>query len=230
MPRLDVWLTQEGLFSSRQAAKRAIKEGHVTVNGAIVKSSKQVDGTEEIVVDEEAVDHPYGFRKLQELDAILDGNLINMKDKVLDIGSSAGGFLQYLGKNGAVATGIEVSEEFLPQLTGIVKQYDNVSLIIADAFEIDPEVVCGLKELDVLLVDVTTDPEGTLLLVNRFMPLLKDSGLLVCAFKSRPVEELIERITSTLKPDFDILHIVELDKSRQEFHVIASRRYVFNKL
>ncbi|MCK5389335.1 MAG: TlyA family RNA methyltransferase, partial [Candidatus Thorarchaeota archaeon] len=31
MPRLDVWLVENGHSSSRQVAKRAIKEGLVTV-------------------------------------------------------------------------------------------------------------------------------------------------------------------------------------------------------
>jgi len=56
VPRLDVWLVEEGLFSSRQAAKRAIKDGLVSVNGIQVKPSKQVSGQEEIVVSSEARD------------------------------------------------------------------------------------------------------------------------------------------------------------------------------
>ncbi|MFW9918172.1 MAG: S4 domain-containing protein [Candidatus Thorarchaeota archaeon] len=228
VPRLDIWLVEDGRFSSRQAAKRAIKEGHVTVDGRVAKPSKYVDGTEDIVVSEDAIDLPHGYRKLERIELILGRDLISQGGIALDIGSSAGGFLSYLATRQVMVTGIEVSDEFRPHLTEIVRRYENVSVLIADAFEIDPEIVCAKGALDLLLIDVTTDPDGTLKLVERYTPLLKDSGILVCAMKSRLNEEMRTQVTTELGTDFDILHTVEMDDSLQEFHVIASRRYVFN--
>ncbi len=228
MPRLDIWLVEEGKFTSRQAAKRAIKEGYVTVDGVVAKPSKHVDGTEDIVISDYTIGYPQGYKKLERIQLLLQGSIISPGGIALDIGSSAGGFLTYLAQRDAKVTGIEVSEEFRPQLVEIAERYENVSLLIADAFDIDPEIICDKMGLDLLLIDVTTDPDGTLKLVEQYSPLLKDFGLLVCAFKSRLDDEMRSNVVDKLKVDYDILHIVEMDSSLQEFHVIASRRYVFN--
>lgn len=228
MPRLDVWLVDEGRFASRQAAKRAIKEGHVTVDGRMAKPSTQVDGTEDIVISEKAIDVPHGYRKLERIELLLGRELVSQGGKALDIGSSAGGFLSYLAARQVMVTGIEVSDEFRARLIDIVDQYENASLLLADAFEIDPEIICDRGGLDLLLIDVTTDPDGSLKLIERYSSLLKEAGLLVCAMKSRISEEMRAEVTHRLQADFDILHIVEMDSMKQEFHVIATRRYVFN--
>ena len=200
----------------------------ISLDGKTVKPSKQVDGTEEIVISDSTVDMPKGYRKLEEIELLLVGNLVSPGGKALDIGSSAGGFLSYLAERQASVVGIEVSDEFRTHLTEIVEQYENVSVLMADAFEIDPEVVCSKGELDLLLIDVTTDPEGTLKLIQRYAPLLKNSGLLVCAIKSHLSDEMKTQFTDHIGDEFDILHIIEMDRKLQEFHVVASRRYVFN--
>ena len=76
MARLDVWLIENGYFSSRQVAKRAIKEGLVTVDGQLCKPSKQVSGREEIIISPESVDMPMGYHKLKQIDELLEGNLV----------------------------------------------------------------------------------------------------------------------------------------------------------
>ena len=67
MPRLDVWLVETGQFSSRQAAKRAIKEGLVIVNGKKCKPSTQVSEKDTIELLSTEADVPQGFQKLKEL-------------------------------------------------------------------------------------------------------------------------------------------------------------------
>ena len=112
MPRLDSWLVEQGYFSSRQAAKRAIRAGHVKVNGEPAKPSKQIRNSESVTVSKESLDTPVGYLKLKQIDDAI-GNVVTSTALALDIGSSAGGFLRYLAECGATATGVEVSEEQL---------------------------------------------------------------------------------------------------------------------
>jgi 23S rRNA (cytidine1920-2'-O)/16S rRNA (cytidine1409-2'-O)-methyltransferase len=222
LPRLDIWLVEEGHFSSRQAAKRAIKDGLVTVNGVPAKPSKQITGKEEVIVSSLASDLPQGYEKLKQIDDFLGGTLVSDNTFALDIGSSAGGFLFYLDEKGARSIGIEVSKTFAAKLREIVQSSENISLIIDDAFTIALEQVCGFGELDLLLVDVTTEPEGTLQLIRRFTPLLKQEGRLIAAFKSKigydETTSIKQAISTT---DYMNIQTIVLDSSRREFHLIA---------
>jgi 23S rRNA (cytidine1920-2'-O)/16S rRNA (cytidine1409-2'-O)-methyltransferase len=223
MPRLDVWLVETGRFRSRQTAKRAIRIGLITVDGRIAKPSTQVNGGESIVISEVS-DVLMGYDKLSRLDAIVGGNLIIQSDKALDIGSSAGGFLEYLLEKGAVVKGVEVSERFKGTLLQLASANSNLSIVMEDAFKIDPFSLFGESELDLLLVDVTTDPQGTAFLIERFSPLLRRGGRLIAAFKSKTMPStmslLKDRISNLGYAD---VCTVVLDDSRQEFHVTAIR-------
>jgi len=224
MPRLDVWLVETGRFHSRQAAKRAIRDGMVTVDGRVAKSSTQVTGTESIAVSMESSDAPVGYDKLKRLDTLLGGRFVSAGDLVLDIGSSAGGFLRYLAERGAVAKGIEVSNRFLEPLTELSKTWPSISILIADAFNMDPLSICSEEELDVMLVDVTTDPEGTLALIERFSRLLKHNGRLVAAFKSRAKLDIVSALTGGVSAlGYTDVQAIVLDESLQEFHLAAVR-------
>lgn len=225
MPRLDVWLVKTEQFSSRQAAKRAINDGLVIVNGEKCKPSKQVSEKDTIEIMSHDSDFPIGFKKLKEIDERLNGNLFKLPCLALDIGSSAGGFLTYLAKKGVEAVGIEVSNRFTENLHSIIEEYPRISVIIADAFEMDPTIITKPGSLDVLLVDVTTDPEGTLTLIDRFSNLLKKEGWMLAAFKVNPSD--VEVITGFKKSIFQMgyerIHEIRLDTTRQEVHIVASR-------
>ncbi|MFW9793580.1 MAG: S4 domain-containing protein [Candidatus Thorarchaeota archaeon] len=225
MPRLDVWLVETDQFSSRQAAKRAIKDGLVTVNGERCKPSKQVSEKDTIKILCPDADFPLGFKKLKEIDEILDEILVNPPCLALDIGSSAGGFLTYLATKGADAVGIEVSKRFVSNLHALVEEYPQISVIFADAFDIDPTIITNPGNLDVLLVDVTTEPDGTLKLIERFTILLKEQGCMLAAFKSSHDDvEIIEILEKTISSmGYDRLQTICLDKDRQEVHIIAYR-------
>jgi len=225
MPRLDIWLVERGYFSSRQSAKRAIREGNVTVDGRVTKPSHEVSGLEDILIMNTARDLPKGYRKLERLDAISRGRISTPGSYALDIGSSAGGFLSYLIEKGVSVTGIEISEEFSSQLEDIVNTSDRASLIVADAFDVDPTVICDYGKLDALLIDVTTEPSGTLALVNRFTPLLKSNGALLAAFKSRRKDDIEETVRAALENlGYQDIQLIELEETRQEFHVLAIRQ------
>ncbi|MFW9801290.1 MAG: S4 domain-containing protein [Candidatus Thorarchaeota archaeon] len=224
MPRLDIWLVEKGYFSSRQAAKRAIRAGHVKVNGALSKPSKTIKKTDSVVVSTVIQDNPIGYAKLKEIDDYLEGNLLWDINLALDIGSSAGGFLTLLGERNIRAVGVEVSDEFAETLEELVETYPTISILIDDAFTMDPSIVCNEGTLDLLLVDVTTDPDGTINLIQRFSSLMKKGSRLVAAFKARSTPETIEELRRQVSRlgFVEILNLT-LDKTRQEIHLIATR-------
>jgi 23S rRNA (cytidine1920-2'-O)/16S rRNA (cytidine1409-2'-O)-methyltransferase len=224
MARLDVWLVENGLFSSRQVAKRAIKEGMVSVDGKQCKPSKQVSGHEDIVVSSDYEDMPIGYHKLKEIDDLLDGNLVTLPCIALDIGSSAGGFLAYLNEKGATAIGIEVARRFSKDLTKLAESHPKISVLFDDAFTIDPTVIVEEGGLDLLLVDVTTDIEGTLNLMSRFSPLLKKGGLAVAAMKTDDPDIVLQLIESVTNLGYTKVQSVSLDDNRQEAHIIGRHK------
>lgn len=222
MPRLDIWLVENDYFSSRQTAKRAIRNGLVTIDGKHAKPSSIVSGTEEIKVLNDFLDHPVGYDKLKQLEFLLSHSSMSKDSLVLDIGSSAGGFLRYLAEKGIKVVGIEVSDSFTKELDSIVNQYPNISVIIDNAFKIDPSIICGEKELDLLLIDVTTNTDGTLKLIKRFTPLLKNYGYIIAAFKSKPASSIIDEIKIQVKGlGFTDIRETILDELLQEFHIFA---------
>jgi len=222
MPRLDVWLIEQRKFTSRQTAKRAIKAGHVKVNGKLAKPSTQVKGAEVVIISSDASDLPIGYEKLKQLDEISGLDIVKPGNLVLDIGSSAGGFLCYLAEKKATAIGIEISKEFEEKLKAVVNKHENLSLIIGDAFFINPIDTCPENELDLLLIDVTTDVSGTISLIERFSPLLKENGKLVAAFKINEIKpDVVNKISSL---SYTKIKTITLDKSRQELHLIAFRQ------
>ncbi|MGD2072319.1 MAG: S4 domain-containing protein [Candidatus Thorarchaeota archaeon] len=224
MPRLDVWLVKNGYFSSRQIAKRVIRNGFVTINGKPAKPSSIVRRKDSIKVLDNFLNHPVGYDKLKQLESFIKTPLVLENFLVLDIGSSAGGFLQYIADRGAAVIGIEFSNEFEAELNNIVKQYPNISVVIGDAFTIETSIICEESELDLLLVDVTTDVEGTLKLIKRFSTLLKNGGRLIAAIKSQPDSSIMNEMQMQVK-DLGFIHINEivLNESLQEFHIIAVR-------
>ena len=99
--RIDVYLAENGLVSSRTEAKRFIDEGAVYVNGKqISKPSFDVDGGEAITVDKSVKEFvSRGGVKLKG--ALLEFH-INANDRLcLDVGASSGGFTDCLLKSGA---------------------------------------------------------------------------------------------------------------------------------
>ena len=224
MARLDVWLVENGYFSSRQVAKRAIKEGMVTVDGRQCKPSKQVSGKEDITVSAEYEDMPMGYHKLKEIDEVLEGNLVTLPCIALDIGSSAGGFLAYLNDKGATSIGIEVARRFTKDLTRLAESYPQISVIFDDAFTIDPTVIIDEGGLDLLLVDVTTEIDGTLNLISRFSGLLKKGGRLVAAFKTDNPDIVLQLLESVTNFGFYDVQSISLDDSRQEVHIVGCYR------
>lgn len=175
--RLDVLLVRRGFFSSRSRAKEAVRRGFVLVNGErITKPSAQVDFEAQIEVLQP--ERPRGYWKLKEIDERF--NLFSGKETVLDLGSSAGGFLLYASERAKEVYGIEYSREFEERLREIERQRPNVRVFIADAFTFDPSI---LPEFDIILNDLTLPFPSSFRALRNFLPKLKEDGIVLFVHK-----------------------------------------------
>ncbi len=201
--RIDRWLHVNGYFESRSRAKLAVKKGLVLVNGRRVKPSYDVRGDEVIQVLAES--RPAGYYKLMELDRAW--NIFSEEDVVLDLGSSAGGFLAYAAERANRVMGIEFSKEFIEQLQKVREEFDNVEVIIGDVFKLD---VSAMPEFDVILVDLTLEPEDSLRALLRFSSKIKPGGRVLFVSKDRRADvpeifEVVEEMRSEEKREWYFL-------------------------
>lgn len=99
--RIDVYLSNNGIVSSRTEAKRFIDEGAVSVGGVMVKkASFDVDGSEEITVDKSVKE--FVSRGGVKLKGAITQFKMDVKDRLcLDVGASSGGFTDCLLQCGA---------------------------------------------------------------------------------------------------------------------------------
>lgn len=98
--RLDLALVDRGLTRSRTAARAAIEQGRVSVDGrAVVKPSHAVRADARLEVDG---DDRYVSRAALKLAAALDAAALDVTGLLaLDLGASTGGFTQVLLERGA---------------------------------------------------------------------------------------------------------------------------------
>jgi 23S rRNA (cytidine1920-2'-O)/16S rRNA (cytidine1409-2'-O)-methyltransferase len=216
--RLDAYLVETGHFKSRGRAKTAILEGNVSVGGIIVKKpSKDISAGEEVLV-KEGLDMPKGYFKLKRIQEAT--GMIKDKDSVLDLGSSAGGFVLYASEIAAKVRGVEFSRDFRTELQKIEHERDNVTIVFADVFraplkELSPE------QVDVLLIDMTLEPLDSIQALERVSPLLKNGGKLLLVIKISNIEDshpLIERVEDG---GFRILNVI--DPQQMEIYVIGEK-------
>ncbi len=196
MARLDTELVRQKLISSRSRAQRAIKLGFVAVNGRVIKkSSFQVTAQDVIDVDVTA-DRPRGYLKLQRIQTACA--LIEAGDTVLDIGASAGGFLLYALEHATYVYALEFDEALIRGLDQIASRYPQKATIVhADAFTYDFGRFADC--FDVILNDVTTEPESSLRLLARCSIALKAGGRVLQVLKGKISEEARKRYTSTIE-------------------------------
>ncbi|MCF6206230.1 MAG: TlyA family RNA methyltransferase [Sulfurovum sp.] len=110
--RLDKYLVEEGYFESRNRAHEAIKAGQVSVDGKKAKPSTPVDEKSTVKVADAKF---YVSRAARKLEAFLAEHPLDMQGKrVLDIGSSTGGFAQIVLERGAASlTCVDVGSDQL---------------------------------------------------------------------------------------------------------------------
>lgn len=156
--RLDKELVARGIFASRAKAQEAIDAGVVMVNGAVAdKASLKVSADDELAVSGETL--AYVSRaglKLEHAVKVFGIDLAGRR--LLDIGSSTGGFTDCALQRGAVGSfAVDVGRDQLaPKLRG-----DNrvVAMEGVDFRDLDPRAVEGA---DIASIDVSFISAGKL--------------------------------------------------------------------
>ena len=216
--RLDAYLVENGYFKSRGRSKTAITSGKVKIDGRIVKkASKDVKPENKIEV-EEGLDRPRGYFKLQSIQE--KTGIIHKNDYVLDLGSSAGGFLLYASGFASYVRGIEFSRDFESELEKVSSEKENVSFMVGDIFTIPLEKLSSAK-VDVILSDLTLEPMDSVMVLERMLPLLKRDGRLLQVIKTKDIETRKNVIEKLKNMGLIILDILEPDK--QEIYIIAQK-------
>lgn len=213
--RLDAYLVKIGNFSSRDRAKRAITNGQVKINGIVVTKTSRDIAYSDIIEIAEGFDKPAGYWKLKMIHERT--NLLKPQDSVLDIGSSAGGFLLFASGIAKNVHGIEFSREFYPGLKKIENELSNVTVEFSDVFKMPFES----EKYDVLLFDITVSPLSSIKALNNALPALKKGGLLLLVLKL-PKDRDREPILKLLSlMGLEIIDMLEPEK--EEVYVIAKK-------
>ncbi|RXA21989.1 methyltransferase domain-containing protein [Methanosarcina sp. MSH10X1] len=216
--RLDAYLVDMGYFKSRGRAKTAIVAGNVKVNGtAVTKVSRDVS-TEDVIEVAEGLDQPQGYFKLKHVQE--ESGILKPGDIVLDLGSSAGGFLLFASEIAGHVKGIEFSRDFRSELGKIAHERENVEVTFGDVFTV-PLNLLSEEPVDVILSDMTLEPEDSVKALSRVLPLLKTGGKLLQVIKipkrknPKPILSKIENL------GLEIQQVVSSEK--QEIYVVARK-------
>ncbi|MFX0184719.1 MAG: S4 domain-containing protein [Candidatus Hodarchaeota archaeon] len=173
--RLDEYLVQNQLLSSRSKANRFIREVGVLINGNLIKKPAyllklmdRVEINEKILKNYEK---PLGYHKLEWL--VLNSPLsFGSEDLCLDLGASAGGFSIFMLERTESVLAIEISPQFEPFLKDIKNKYSNFSYKIANFFDMTLKDFPHL--FSVITADLTLDPYFLIQNLDLFPPLLKE--------------------------------------------------------
>ncbi len=176
--RIDVFLAENGLVSSRTEAKRFIDEGAVCVNGKQVsKSSFDVDGSENITVDKTMKE--FVSRGGIKLKGALIEFGVNAEGRLcLDVGASSGGFTDCLLKFGAkhviaVDSGSgQLNESIRNDSRVTVLENYNARYMKRDDFEYSPD----LAVMDVSFISATY-------IIRSVYDVLSEDGDFICLIK-----------------------------------------------
>ena len=213
--RLDSYLVEIGNLGSRGRAKRAIIEGYVKVNDRVVtKPSYDVAYSDNVEITE-GLDKPAGYWKLKEIQE--KTTLIKKGDTVLDIGSSAGGFLMFASEIASRVHGIEFSHEFRSTLGKLVHERPNITVEFGDVFTMPFES----EKFDVVLMDITASPLSSIKALENALPALKSGGMLLQVLKlskERDREPILRRLSSL---GLEIIEIME--PLKKEAYIIARK-------
>lgn len=170
--RLDQFLTETGRVETRNKAQALVKEGKVTVNGAVVtKPSASVpDGAEVTVTDEKL----YVSRAAGKLLGYLAEYPVEIAGKTcLDVGSSTGGFVEALLEAGAASvTAVDVGRDQLhPRLRedSRVFLHEETDIRAFDPGRRFPVVTCDVSFISLLHILKALDnlAAGTILLLFK---------------------------------------------------------------
>jgi 23S rRNA (cytidine1920-2'-O)/16S rRNA (cytidine1409-2'-O)-methyltransferase len=216
--RLDAYLVDMGYFKSRGRAKTAIVSGNVKVNGTTVTKVSRDVSTEDVIEVTEGLDQPQGYFKLKFIQE--ESGILEPGDSVLDLGSSAGGFILFASEIAGHVKGIEFSRDFRSELGKIAYERENVDVIFGDVFTV-PLNLLSEEPVDVILSDMTLEPEDSIKALSRVLPLLKTGGKLLQVIKipkkknPKPILSKIETL------GLEIQQVISSEK--QEIYVVARK-------
>ena len=216
--RLDAYLVDMGYFKSRGRAKSAVLEGNVKVNGTPVTKVSRDVSTDDLIEVTEGLDQPQGYFKLKLVQE--ESGLLKLGDKVLDLGSSAGGFLLFASEIAGHVKGIEFSRDFRSELGKIAYERENVEVMFGDVFTV-PLNLLSKEPVDVILLDITLEPEDSIKALSRVLPLLKEGGKVLQVIKilrkknPKPILSKIENL------GLQIQQVIGSEK--QEIYVVARK-------
>ncbi|MCZ7392907.1 MAG: S4 domain-containing protein [Candidatus Methanoperedens sp.] len=213
--RLDSYLVEIGNLGSRGRAKRAIIEGHVRVNERVItKPSYDVAYSDKIEIMEN-LDKPAGYWKLKGIQE--KTGFIKKEDSVLDIGSSAGGFLLFASEVATHVHGIEFSREFRSELRRLAHEHPNITVEFGDVFTMPFES----GKFDVLLLDITASPLSSMKALENVLTSLKSKGLLLQVLKlpkELDRDQILRKLSSL---GLEIVQVLESEK--KEAYIIARK-------
>ena len=175
MERLDLFLVNNGYYSSREKASQAIKKGIVEVDGKIVlKPSTPTNVESKINILEVMLPYvSWGGMKLER--AIKYFNLDFTDKVVLDIGSSTGGFTDCALQHGArMVYAVDVGSDQLDQKLRSdfrVHSYENTNIC-----DFNTDVKFDYLVMDVSFVSITK-------ILPSLLKFLDENNTLVCLFK-----------------------------------------------
>ena len=215
--RLDLFLVEHDFYDSRTKAQKAIEAGAVKVLGTIItKSNYEVLSDAHIEIIKET--NPYVSRGGLKLEAAIDHFKLDFNNKkVLDIGSSTGGFTDCALKHGAelvyaVDVGTNQLDSTLRGRKDIVL-LEQTNILEVESFPVDFDYII----MDVSFVSI----EKILPAVNRF---LNEDTTFICLIK--PQFEVGKRYMKNGIVKDRSLHIKVLEKVisiLREYHMGVSK-------
>lgn len=176
--RLDVLIAERGYTRSREKAKRQIMAGNVYVDGTLHdKPGKKIPRDSDITIKDPTP--TYVSRGGKKLKAALDQFSVDPQgDKVIDIGSSTGGFTDCLLKNGASTVwAVDVGKG---QLDWQLRNDPRVH-VVEDTNARYLELSDIGQKVDLVTIDVSFI--SLKLILPRANSLLKDSGKIISLVK-----------------------------------------------
>ena len=173
--RLDKLLVRNGLVSNRERAKELILENSVLVNNNVInRPSKMVSINSTIIVNGE--DIPYVSKGAYKIEKAIEVFDIDLKGKkILDVGSSTGGFTDYFLQNGA--TEVHCVDVGTNQLAEKLRNDDRVKVFEKTDFRNYSEKYT----YDIISVDVSFI--SILLFIDKFNEYLENDTVLIILIK-----------------------------------------------
>jgi len=176
--RIDVMLAKKGLAPSREKAKVLIMAGQVYIgNERVHKPDIKVSCDAEIEIKKNPIPYVgYGGVKLEE--AVRAFNIDLYGKIIIDIGSSTGGFVDYMLRSGAlyvyaVDTGAhQLHESLRNDKRVILKEHFNARYLVFEDIG---------EQVDIITIDVSFISLKKILPVT--IPLLKEKGYVISLVK-----------------------------------------------